>query len=102
MNYEKYPQSFNEHKDKEWDEFFFSMAQDLSCSFSTVYNIWYANQRSWFKPDMVEALIKLEKEPDAFQPHLISGDFDWDDNTKRFVPDAKERENQENRWPKNL
>lgn len=62
------------------------LAQYLGCSENTAMDIWYARQRSWFKKEMVQALIDLEKAPPGtFRPRLTTGEFAWDSRNCRFI-----------------
>jgi len=62
------------------------LSKYLGCNESTAMDIWYARQRSWFKNEMVQALIDLEKAPvGTFRPNLTSGEFEWDDQNHCFI-----------------
>ena len=50
-------------------------------------DIWYAPQRSWYVPEMMDVIIDMDKNPQKYDfiPVLTSGDFDWDQVNKKFV-----------------
>ncbi len=66
--------------------FFEGLAKELDISFDAAIDIWYAEQRSWFKPEMVDELCRLDKVKGEFRPALYSGEFGWDEESKRFTP----------------
>lgn len=90
--YEKYDQFCREssrlpsHLNE--DRFFNELAKLFNVSIGTAYNIWYADQRSWFEPEMMEEIVRLDKPgKDDFVPNLMSGEWDWDRQEKKFVPE---------------
>jgi hypothetical protein len=73
----------NHIKDSEQD-FFQNLANEFDVSVGTAYNIWYAPQRSWYKPEMMEEIIRLDKcKLEEFFPNFYTGEFKW--NGKNFV-----------------
>lgn len=50
-------------------------------------NIWYAPQRSWYKPEMMDVIVDMIKNPDNYDfiPNFYTGEFDWDHENKKFV-----------------
>lgn len=92
-NFQKYLDFLKQHQYSNEDEFFQHLTELFPVSSATAYDIWYAYQRSWFEPEMIDALIKLDGISDnsVFRPNLFSGDFDWDDEKKEFVPENGNR-----------
>lgn len=70
-------------------EFCKGLAKYLGCSTDCALDIWYARQRSWFRPEMIQALIDLDSstDPMVFRPCLPSGEFVWDVVNKKFIPE---------------
>jgi hypothetical protein len=88
-NYEKLKMYLNsDDSPREFMAFIDLLANLLNISDNTALSIWYAEQRSWFKPGMVDELIRLD-DPNAvgFRPNLGSGEFTWNDNKKCFEPE---------------
>lgn len=67
-------------------DFFAEMAHEFQCSENTALLIWYAEQRSWFDPNMIDVLITMERQGKEL-PNLVSGDFRWDAENKTFTED---------------
>jgi len=87
-NYDKYLEFCQSNKNVEESEFFSKLAQMFDISIGTAYKIWYAEQRSWFKPEMVDAIIALDKAPlKEFRPLFCSGEFERDVENKKFIPE---------------
>ncbi len=85
-NYQKYLKFCKNHKRNQVDDFFDALAKEFNVTEGTTYQIWYAEQRSWFKPEMIDELIRLDNpEVPGFRPNLGSGEFDWEDG--KFVPE---------------
>jgi hypothetical protein len=84
----QYLQFCREHANDEQEAFFDALAVKFGVNYSTALNIWYAEQRSWFKPEMIAELIRLDKAgPEEFRPILASGEFEWDEVNCKFVPE---------------
>lgn len=85
-NYDKFISFLRKHKDDSWNAFFDNLAKEFDVSQSTAYSIWYAEQRSWFRPEMIDELIRLDKAPkEEFRPSLASGEFQWKNG--KFLPE---------------
>jgi hypothetical protein len=83
--YQKYCEFRKDHANDSEDDFFNNLMKEFNISYQTALNIWYAVQRSWFKPEMVEEFIRLDNpNNEGFRPILTVGHFCWDDKTKRF------------------
>ena len=81
----------NNHETVEDDElplYFNQLAKTLNTSVDAAHDIWYANQRSWLKPGMIDAIIEMAKNPTnySFHPNFASGDFEWDEKNQQFLP----------------
>lgn len=64
---------------------FFTGLQELfQVSDRVTLDIWYAPQRSWFVPEMIEELIRLDHAGEPL-PNLTSGEFKWDEVNKKFI-----------------
>lgn len=74
----------------EQSEYFDRLAEYLNVSDHTAQDIWYSNQRSWFKPEMVDVMIDMDRNPDkySFHPIYTSGAFIWDSVNKKFIPEV--------------
>lgn len=48
-------------------------------------DIWYAPQRSWYKPEMMNVIVDMLRNPEKydFHPNFTSHDFEWTDNQFR-------------------
>lgn len=86
-NYQKFHKFNAENGHLERVEYFAKLSELFDCQIHTVIDIWYAEQRSWFKPEMIDELLRLDKVPPGseFRPNLCSGEFEWRDG--RFVPE---------------
>lgn len=51
-------------------------------------NIWYAPQRSWYRPEMMNIIVNMSRNPDKydFLPNFGTGDFTWNVEELRFEP----------------
>lgn len=87
--HEKYNQFRKDHFNDEPDTFFANLAKEFGVSDSTAYDIWYAPQRSWYKPEMMDEIVRLDKVTDEFFPNYYSGSFDWDEVNKKFIPEKE-------------
>lgn len=85
-NYEKYDQYCRENASAEEKGFFGGICALFNVSIETAYNLWYAEQRSWFKEEMFDELIRLDGKTDEFQPCLATGEWAWKNG--KFVPEA--------------
>lgn len=86
--YEKYDQFCRDNAQLNIEDFFNRLTRLFNVSIGTAYNIWYADQRSWFEPEMMEEIIRLDKPgKDDFVPSLTTGGWDWDRQAKKFVPE---------------
>ena len=82
---DKYNQFIKNHRNDDQDDFFENLAKEFNVSVGTAYNIWYAPQRSWYKPEMMDEIIRLDKVgAEQFHPCFASGEFKWDGN--KFIP----------------
>lgn len=77
--YNLYLKFCEENKQSGEDRFFCKLAQEFDCSVNCSYLFWFAEQRSWFKPEMIDELIRMDKNGEDF-PNLLSGDFRWENN----------------------
>lgn len=75
-NYEKLRQFYKQNAKVEQEDFFNRLMGLFNIKNDTAYNIWYAEQRSWFKPEMIDELIRLDHNNEE-QPNLLAGDFEW-------------------------
>lgn len=92
MTYEKYLDFLSQNQNSNESEIFNGISELFKISLQTVMMIWYMDSRSWFKPEMIDALILLDKEKSPeFVPNIFSGEFAWDDENKKFVPDEEYR-----------
>lgn len=82
--YEEYRKFYQEHKHLNGDHFFADLAEFFNISMSRAMDIHYATLRSWFKPEMIEELIRLDSAKHEFQPPIYSGDFKWEEG--KFKP----------------
>jgi hypothetical protein len=83
-NYQKlenyYKENFNLNEDNNEYKFFLGLSKLFGVSIQTAMDIWYAESRSWFKPEMIDELIRLDApENEGHRPNLYAGDFDWRD-----------------------
>ncbi len=85
-NYDKYCDYCDGNK-MEQEEFYQGIMDLFNVSYGTAMNLWYAPQRSWFKEEMFDELIRLDKVKDEFIPNLCSGEFEWEGN--KFIPDKQ-------------
>lgn len=88
--YDKYSDIFSLHAKKcnSENEFFEILMKEFQVGYDTAMDMWYAPQRSWFKEEMMEEIIRLDNSAEeGFRPNLCSGEFKWDSKTKRFMPD---------------
>ncbi len=86
--YEKYNQFWETNAQLNIEEFLDRLAKLFDVSIETAYNIWYADQRGWFEPKMMEEIIRLDKPgKDDFVPSLTTGGWNWDRQAKKFVPE---------------
>lgn len=69
--------------------YFEELMRLLDVSHHTACDLWYANQRSWFKPEMAEVIVDMEKNKEKYNyfPILTRGDFAWDSVNRRFIPE---------------
>lgn len=87
-NYEKYNQFCQDNRMADETDFFQRLCELFGVSHSTAMDIWYAPQRSWFRPAMIDELIRLDKVgTEEFHPNLYSREFDWDSVNNRFLPE---------------
>jgi len=65
-----------------------TLAKTLNTSVDAAYDVWYANQRSWIKPGMIDTIIEMARNPTnySFHPNFGSGDFEWDEKNQQFLP----------------
>lgn len=85
--YERYKSLCQELSNLDITDFFNHMAYELEVTNDTIGNIHYAVGRSWFKPEMVDELIRLnDPKAEGYRPNLYSGNFDWNEIDGRFVP----------------
>lgn len=85
--YQQYQQFCKNHAKDSETNFFNALMKEFNVSYDTALDIWYAPQRSWFRSEMMEAIIALDKlEPGEFIPCFASGEFKWDAVNKKFLP----------------
>lgn len=84
--HEIYLQFCRDHIDDSQDKFFDALCEKFNISMNCALDIWYAEQRSWFDPKMIDVLIDMHHNPQnySFFPSLSSGEFTWKDD--RFHP----------------
>jgi hypothetical protein len=72
----------------EQSAFFQILASRLNCSAASAMMLWYADQRSWYEPEMADVIVDIGNYPNRYDymPNFTSGDFIWDRENKRFIP----------------
>lgn len=85
--YEKYIRFCEQNTTLGECEFFDKLAEELQVSRKTALDIWYAHQRSWFEPEMVDELIRLDKAEGEFKPILGTREFVWKDGKFHPLPE---------------
>ena len=89
--HEKYNQFCRNHVNDSEADFFANLAEEFDVSLSVAYDIWYAPQRNWYLPEMMDEIIRLDKAPAGeFRPNFCSGEFDWDNVNKKFIPEKEQ------------
>lgn len=84
--YEEYRKFYQEYKHLHLeDKFVPKLAELFNITIGAAYEIVYATRQSWFVPEMVEELIRLDKFPRGeFQPNIYACDFKWEEG--KFKP----------------
>lgn len=84
--YKQYLEFCTNNSKANTETFFTGLQRLFNISEASAMDIWYAAQRSWFKPEMVDELIRLDKAGE-WRPNLQSGEFIWNSETNRFLPE---------------
>ncbi len=86
--YEKYLKFCKEHYHDSSEQFFERLAIEFNLTGFAAFDIWYAVQRSWFQPKMMDVLIDMYQNPEkyTFIPNILRHDFIWDG--EKFLPDG--------------
>lgn len=89
-NHDKFFQFCNENRNLGWSEFFQKLVTEFKVSCGCATDMWYATERSWYRPEMMDELIRLDNPKESgFRPNLRSGEFEWDAKNNRFLPDQE-------------
>lgn len=74
----------------EQNDWFEQMSQYLNCSINAALDLTYGLERSWFKTEMIETILDMDRNPNnyEFKPILATGEFEWDETNRRFIPDV--------------
>lgn len=90
-NWEKYVEYCQDNAHCQAD-FYHGICQLFNVSYDTALNIWYVPQRSWFRAEMIDELIRLDDPTEVgFRPNLCSGEFGWDEKENKFTDDPTSR-----------
>ena len=83
--YELFLASMKRHAECEEMDFFEQVAIDLgNCNAQDAMMLWYANQRSWFKPEMADEILTNP----SIHAQLLTGELSWNSTTKKFEQKA--------------
>ncbi len=83
--YELFLASIKRHAECDETEFFEQLAIDLgNCNADDAMFLWYANQRSWFKPEMTDEILSNR----TIQRQLLTGELKWNATAKKFEQKA--------------
>ena len=83
-SYDKLMKFYRDNPDLDQDVFFSKLAKEFQCSDFCAVLLWYAEQRSWFVPEMIDELVRLDK-IDKLPTKLFSGEFMWCKTTNAFI-----------------